>query len=96
MNIWWFFYKRKCLDNVKKELFRLSSKRLLTTTIVISIIQHVIDTDRENLLKTIPDVQFNPMNDSPLILHLLENYNLLKPYPEHRYHIRRVLKSTFI
>jgi hypothetical protein len=54
------------MNNVKKDLFRLSSKRLLTTTIVISIIQHVIDTDRENLLKTIPDVQFNPMNDSTI------------------------------
>lgn len=90
MTIWWHFNKRKCLREVKFELLRLSSKRTIKSTIVISIIQHVIDSDRENLLKTIPGVTFNPMNDAPLILHLLENYELMKPYPSHRYYIRKL------
>jgi hypothetical protein len=94
MNIWWYFNKKESLKSVKYDLLRLSSKRLLASTIVIAIIQHVIDIDRENILKSIKDVQFNPLNDSPLILHLLENYHLLKPYPIHRYHIKRVLKSS--
>ena len=94
--IWWHFNKKKCLREVKYDLLRLASKRTLKNTIVISIIQHVIDTDREKLLENIPGVSFNPMNDSPLILHILENYELLKPYPGHRYHIRTVLKKIYL
>lgn len=91
MNLWWYFNKKDALKEVKWDLLRISSQRKLQNTIVISIIQHLIDTERKNILKNIPDVNFNPMNDAPLILHLLNNYNLLKPYPLHRYHIKRIL-----
>jgi hypothetical protein len=42
MNIWWHFNNR--------DLLRLSSKRKLNNTIVI-------DTERENILKTVPDIK---------------------------------------
>ena len=88
--LWWHFNKKHCLQEVKYDILRLSSKRALTSIIVISIIQHVIDIDRETLVKKIPSTFFNPLNDAPLILHILANYELLKPYKEHRYHIRNV------
>lgn len=88
--MWWYFNKKKCLKKVKWDLLRSPSKRLLKSTMVIGIIQHVIDTNREDILKSIPDVSFNPLNDSPLILHILDNYKLMKPYPEHRYYIKKI------
>lgn len=92
--MWWFFNKKDCLKQVKYELFKLSNDRSIISTIVIAIIQNVIDTNREDILKNIPNMSFNPINDAPLILYILEHYELLKPYPIHRYHIKKVLKSS--
>jgi len=91
MEIWWYINKKKYLQQVKYCLLKVNSHRKLSSTIVISIIQYVIDTDRENILKNVGDITFNPLNDSPLILHILENYHLLKPYKTHRDCIRKIL-----
>jgi len=91
MYVKWYLNKKKYLQQVKWCLLKVNSHRRLSSVVVIAIIQHIIDTDRENILKSVGDVNFNPLNDSPLILHLLENYHLLKPYRLHRLCIRKLL-----
>ena len=87
---WWFMNKHRVLKRVKYELFLNPRKRSVKSSIVIHIIQTAIDDYRDEIYKSISDISFNPLNDSPLILHILENYHLLEPYPEHRMYIKKV------
>lgn len=96
MHLWWYLNKKKCLQQVKFCLLKVNSHRKFSSAVVIAVIQHIIDVDRDNIMKSVGDVTFNPLNDSPLILHLLENYHLLKPYPLQRACIRKTLSSFYL
>lgn len=87
---WWFINRHRVLKRVKFELLLNPHNRSVKSSIVIHIIQNAIDGHRDEIYKSIPKVTFNPLNDSPLILHILENYHLLEPYPEHRRYIKKV------
>lgn len=81
---------------LKYQLFLNPHKRNHKASLIIHLLGELIEKNRDAINKSIPDVQFNPLNDSSLIMHLLSNYHLLKPYPVERYLIKKyVLYSKY-
>ena len=90
--MFWVFKKNKILNEIKYQIFLEPIKRNLKTKIVIKILEDLIDNNRTYLLSLIPDTTFNPLNDGPLLLHLVSNWHLMNYFPEHKYFIKKLLK----
>ena len=91
--MWWKLKKARYIKMLKYQLFLHPSRRNIKSSLIIHLLCDLIEKNRNEIMSSIQDVQFNPLNDSPLILHLLENYHLLKPYPVERYFIRQICMS---
>lgn len=89
--MWWHFVKKSQLSKLKYEMFLHSSQRSLKTRLIIQVIEDLIEDNRDKLQEILKGTQFNPLNDTSLILHIVKNYQLLNHFPKHKYYIKNIL-----
>lgn len=89
--MFWAFKKNSRLRGVKLALMKFPENRSIKHDTVIKIIEHCILLDREVILDKCKGVDFNPLNNSPLILHILEHFHILDAFPKHKKLIKKIL-----
>lgn len=89
----WVFQKSTLLRRIKSELLMEPFYRPVRTKTIIFILQDLIENNRDYLLKLIGgDCVFNPLNNLPLMIHIIENWKLLNNFPKHKILIKKIIK----
>jgi|TARA_B110000285_G_scaffold202331_1_gene237585 hypothetical protein len=89
--MFWALRKKSRLHGVKIALMKFTEHRSVKHDTVIKIIEHCLILDRDIIITNCKDIDFNPLNDKPLILHILEHFYILDSFPEHKRLIKKIL-----
>lgn len=91
----WAFRKGSLLKRLRFELLLDPIRRSLKTKTIVFILDELIENNRSDLLKLIGDdnLTFNPLNNLPLMLYIVDNWKILNNFPEHKRLIKKIIKT---
>jgi hypothetical protein len=87
----WALRKQRLLNNVKDALHKASFDRSVKYNTVIQLLEHCLILDRDAILARCEKIDFNPLIDIPLMLHILDNFWIMDVFPEHKKLIKKIL-----
>lgn len=84
----WALRKNRLLKKVNDSIPKLRNERSVKHAIVIDIIEQCIANDPDSIMNK---CEFNPMNSTALVSHILSNFWILDAFPEHKRLIKKIL-----
>jgi hypothetical protein len=83
--------KQGLLNKVKDNLHKATIDRSIKYNTVINLLEQCIKLDRDAILTKCENIDFNPMIDIPLMLHILDNFWIMDLFPEYKKLIKKIL-----
>lgn len=87
----WALRKGGLLRDVKESINYPRTSRTVKQNTVIDLIQVCIRHHRELFVEKLGDIQLNPMEDTYLVLHVLDNFYIMDMFPAHKKVIKKIL-----
>jgi hypothetical protein len=87
----WALRKRGLLNKVKDALHKASFDRSIKYNIVVQLLERCLILDRDAILARCDKIDFNPLIDIPLMLHILDNFWIMDLFPKHKKLIKKIL-----
>ena len=87
----WSIRKGWLLQEVKNAVYSPSLTRSVKHNVVIELIQVCIRHHRELFVEKLGDIQLNPMEETHIVLHVLDNFYIMDMFPAHKKVIKKIL-----
>mgnify|MGYP000341986641 CR=1 FL=1 len=87
----WALRKGGLLRDVKESINYPRTSRTVKQNTVIDLIQVCIRHHRELFVEKLGDIQLNPMEETHIVLHVLDNFHIMDMFPAHKKVIKKVL-----
>ena len=87
----WSIRKRGLLQEVKNAVYSPTLNRSVKHRVVIEIIRMCIQYNRELFVEKCGDSHVNPIQDTHIIIHVLDNFYIMDMFPAHKKVIKKIL-----